>query len=234
LAVRTDAAGDRTLVAYVVPRDEGLPSDLRARLLERLPEHMVPVAFVPLAALPLSPNGKLDRAALPAPVAEISAKRTAVGPRNPREARLLEVWKEVLGTPELGIDDDFFEWGGDSFKAIRAARALELPVRELFLRKTIRSLAGSQGQPPESRLLVELQAARGPSLLTWIAVPYGGGGALSYGPLSAALAEGQGLMAIDPPGHDPGRPEEAQLPLEALAGAALQELAALRDRPFAL
>jgi amino acid adenylation domain-containing protein len=235
LAVRTDAAGDRALVAYVAPRGDVLPSDLRARLQARLPEHMVPAAFVALGALPLSPNGKLDRAALPAPVAaEPAARRTATDPRNSKEAALVQLWKEILGATELGIDDDFFEWGGDSFKAIRAARSMGIPVRELFLRKTIRGILDGQGQAPSASTLVELRAPGGSSPVTWIAVPYGGGSALCYHPLAAALPESHGLLALDPPGHDAGRPGEALLSFEALADAALEGIAKQADGPLAI
>jgi thioesterase domain-containing protein len=111
--------GDRRLVAYVVGGEGSRPEagELRAHLRGRLPDYMVPADFVMLDALPLSPNGKVDRGALPAPdAARADARREHVAPRTPTEAALAEMWAEILRVERVGVTDNFFELGGDSIK----------------------------------------------------------------------------------------------------------------------
>ncbi|MBB5803971.1 amino acid adenylation domain-containing protein/non-ribosomal peptide synthase protein (TIGR01720 family) [Saccharothrix ecbatanensis] len=127
----------KRLVAYVV----GETSGLREHLAARLPDYLVPSAFVALDAFPLTPNGKLDRAALPAPVVGTVAEGY-VEPRTPAERRVAEVWSDVLGVPHVGALDDFFALGGDSILAVRALSRLGgLPVRAMFDHRTVAALA---------------------------------------------------------------------------------------------
>ncbi|WP_435836474.1 amino acid adenylation domain-containing protein, partial [Streptomyces anthocyanicus] len=160
VTVREDRPGDRRLVGYVVPKGpegpEGpagptgpVPSarELRERLRGRLPEFMVPTAFVVLDALPLTPNRKLDRKALPAP--EYDGEPAGRGPRDPREEILCALFAEVLGVARVGIDDGFFDLGGHSLLAtrlvsrIRTALGVELSVRQFFETPTIAGLSGA-------------------------------------------------------------------------------------------
>jgi acyl-coenzyme A synthetase/AMP-(fatty) acid ligase len=139
-------ANDKRLVAYVVS-DEGEPLDsnhLRAYLKERLPEYMVPSAFVPVTELPLTPNGKVDRDALPEPernAAEASSGYVAA--RTPVEEVLSGIWEQVLKTEQVGIHANFFELGGHSLLAtqvisrIREAFRVELPLRVIFESPTV-------------------------------------------------------------------------------------------------
>ena len=115
---------------------------------ERLPDYMLPSAWVMLDALPLTPNGKLDHRALPAPDhARPEQQAGFVAPRTPTEAALAQVWAEVLGLERVGVRDDFFGLGGHSLSAtrviVRANQALDvhLSVRMLFLQPTIEKLA---------------------------------------------------------------------------------------------
>ncbi|MEW5931654.1 MAG: amino acid adenylation domain-containing protein, partial [Gemmatimonadota bacterium] len=148
VAVREDAPGQRRLAAYVVPREGAQlqTAELRARLAERLPEHMVPSAFVVLEALPLNANGKVDRRALPAP--EQGSGAEYVAPRTPAEEVLAEIWAEVLKTGRVGAEDNFFELGGHSLLAtqvisrVRAAFGVEAPLKALFEAPTVAGLAG--------------------------------------------------------------------------------------------
>ncbi|PWI40907.1 condensation domain-containing protein, partial [Streptomyces sp. ICBB 8177] len=147
--LREDQPGVRRLVAYVVTRD-GRPADaagLRAHLAERLPEYMIPSAFVTLDALPLLPNGKVDRRALPAPdpVAERTGARP---PRTDAERALCAAFAETLGVAEVGVDDDFFALGGDSIMSIqvvsRARKAgLVITARDVFTRRTPEAIASA-------------------------------------------------------------------------------------------
>ncbi|MFF3488514.1 amino acid adenylation domain-containing protein [Streptomyces sp. NPDC002701] len=134
----------RQLVAYVVPSGGTGPAELRRFVAERVPEFMVPSAVVLLDRLPLMPNGKLDRAALPEPEYTGAAYRA---PRTPREEALAELFAEVLGVERAGIDDGFFELGGHSLLATRLiarARAelgIEIPIRKIFDLPTVAALA---------------------------------------------------------------------------------------------
>ena len=121
-----------------------LMGELRGHARNWLPEYMVPTAFVPLPRLPVTPSGKLDRAALPAP--DFAALTTGTRPRHAREELLCTLYAEVLGLPEVGVDDDFFALGGDSIVAIqlvvRARRAgLVVTPRQVFQRRTVAELA---------------------------------------------------------------------------------------------
>jgi amino acid adenylation domain-containing protein/non-ribosomal peptide synthase protein (TIGR01720 family) len=145
--VREDVPGEKTLVAYLAPREGYEPDvrELRSVLAQSLPSFMVPAAFVILPALPLSPNGKIDRAALPAPP-RTSSDREIVPPRTPSETALCQIWAQVLGREQVGIHDNFFELGGDSILCIQVvSRAqqsgLPLSARDIFQHQTVAELA---------------------------------------------------------------------------------------------
>ncbi|WCA72888.1 amino acid adenylation domain-containing protein (plasmid) [Agrobacterium tumefaciens] len=132
-----DQTGDKRLVAYVV--GEASPRDLRAHILNTLPDYMTPAAFVALEAMPLTTNGKIDRAALPHPTNDNGlARADYVAPRTPTEEILAAIWADVLQVSQVGVNDNFFELGGNSLLAMRmVARVrsvfnIELPLRSLF------------------------------------------------------------------------------------------------------
>ncbi|MBW8873687.1 MAG: amino acid adenylation domain-containing protein [Acidobacteria bacterium] len=142
VVVREDA-GDRRLVAYVV--GDVSAEALRQSLRERLPDYMVPAAFVSLVALPLTANGKVDRKALPAPE-QPGAREGYVAPRTREEEILAAVWAQVLRLSRVGVNDNFFELGGDSILSVQiAARArqagLHLTTRQVFEHQTVAGLA---------------------------------------------------------------------------------------------
>jgi amino acid adenylation domain-containing protein len=213
---RQDGDGDRRLVAYVVPAQgsfaSGIASELRAFLGSRLPEHMLPAAFVPLAALPLTASGKVDRGALPAPEQERPSIRTEyLAPRNAVEQSLSEMWSKVLGIDSIGIDDDFFELGGQSLQVIqvvfriRSRLGRDLPLSSLQRASTIRALAELLGQgaaPSHFNPLVCLQPAgeRRP----FFCIHGAGGQVLRYIPLARALGTGRPFWALQAPGLGPG------------------------------
>ncbi len=155
VVARDDVSGGaptelKRLVAYIVPDHEHAPlvSELRGYLKERLPEYMVPSAFVTLNSLPLTPNGKVNRRALPAPdPSGFRAENAYAEPRTPIEEQLVEIWEEVLGLERVGIHDDFFELGGHSLLAtrvitrLRNAYGVDLPLRRLFEAPTVGALA---------------------------------------------------------------------------------------------
>jgi amino acid adenylation domain-containing protein len=147
---RQDSPGDTRLVAYLVPGGEaGLSTEeLRGWLRGKLPEYMVPAAFVVLDRLPLSPNGKVDRHALPVPdAAGARSDDSYVRPRGPVEETVARIWAEVLGVERVGTQDNFFDLGGHSLLAIqvlsrlRQAFSINLPLRTLFEEPTVANLA---------------------------------------------------------------------------------------------
>jgi amino acid adenylation domain-containing protein/non-ribosomal peptide synthase protein (TIGR01720 family) len=147
------AAADRRLVAYVVPRPgaQVRVRELRPFLESRLPPYMVPSAFVELEALPLSANGKVDRGRLPAPLEDRGGTDEGfVAPRSPAEQALAEIVASIVGVSRVGVQDDFFEVGGDSILAIQVvARAqeagLQLTAYDLFAHPTVEGLAEVAG-----------------------------------------------------------------------------------------
>lgn len=242
--VREDNPGDKRLVAYVV--GESSTSDLKTALKDRLPEYMVPAAFVELDALPLSPNGKLDRKALPAPVTTRDASTELVAPRNDVERLLATIWSEILGVETLGIDDDFFDLGGHSMLATQVVARIRkdstgtraVGVMDLFTHRTIRDLAtfmaGDTADDGPRRLLYELtKPVRGKKKLTYVCVPYGGGSAIVYQPLADALPDGYGLYSVAIPGHDVGLEEQA-LPFDELTTRLAEEVLERVEGPLAL
>ena len=161
---KADEVRDQVPVAYVVPRREPGPinikgseaapttSELRHFLATKLPDYMVPTVFVPLQALPLTPNGKVNRRALPAP----DRSRQALGieyvaPRTPIEETLAAIWAQILHLERVGAHDNFFELGGHSLLAtqlvsrLRNVFQVDLPLRALFESPTVAGLAENIG-----------------------------------------------------------------------------------------
>ena len=166
-----DQNGDKRLVAYVIPanRSPQLASELRAYLQERLPDYMVPSAIACLDSFPLTRNGKIDTAALPSPE-EVATERARIAPRNPVEQGLAEIWRQVLRTEQVGVEDTFFDLGGHSLLAtqviarIRSTFHVQLPLRSLFDTPTVAGLAQQIAAMPQNseeeevaRLLQELE-----------------------------------------------------------------------------
>lgn len=148
--IREEIPGDKHLIAYIVPDQQQTPTSMNLRqfLKEKLPEYMVPSAYVVLESLPLTPNGKVDRRALPAvDTLSFEMKEDYVAPRDRVEEVLVEIWAKVLGKQQIGVRDNFFELGGHSLLAtqlisrIRDAFQIELSVRNLFESPTVASLA---------------------------------------------------------------------------------------------
>ncbi|HEX6883770.1 MAG TPA: amino acid adenylation domain-containing protein [Planctomycetota bacterium] len=142
VTVHVNAQGEKLLVAYVEARAARAPeaSELTAWLAERLPDYMVPSAFVALDALPMNQNGKVDRRRLPEPV---FAARSGQRPRNEMEAHLAALWEQILGVEGVGPEDDFFELGGHSLLAVKLVQAIreafgqELELSELLAAPTL-------------------------------------------------------------------------------------------------
>jgi thioesterase domain-containing protein/acyl carrier protein len=154
ILVREDEPGNKRLVAYVVGHQPApATSELRRFLQERLPEYMVPAAFVAIAEIPLTPNGKVDRRALPIPDRDRpDLEKAFAAPSNAVELQLTQIWSEVLGIQSIGVSDNFFELGGHSLLAVQLFTQIEskfgikLPLATLFQAPTIEQLANVLGR----------------------------------------------------------------------------------------
>ncbi len=203
--VREDAPGDPRLTAFVVGPEDNAQDDLRAHLRDALPEYMVPAAFVILEALPLLPNGKVDRKALlrsaPAPMPR--GVPSAL-PRTAAEREIAGIWREVLNLPEVGVQDNFFDLGGHSLLLVRVQRRLretlgrDLPLVDLFRFPTVASLAGYLSPEPSPERERERAATSPAAAGSEIAVIGMAGrfpGAASVGELWRKLCAGAELIA---------------------------------------
>jgi hypothetical protein len=150
VVAREESTGEKWLAAYVVSAQQPGPAvpELRSFLQAKLPDYMIPAAFIILSSLPLTPSGKIDRKRLPIPERDVLAVKGArQTPRTPTEAVLASIWAEILGLAHVGVHDHFFEIGGHSLLAIRVLSRIrtvfqvELPLRSLFDAPTISDLA---------------------------------------------------------------------------------------------
>ena len=180
--LREDRPGDKRIVAYVVPRPSEMRpavTEVRQFLQEKLPEYMVPAAVVVLDAVPLTPNGKLDRKSLPAPEFDRAYPELGyVAPRTPAEEMVASVWMHVLGLEKIGVHDNFFELGGHSLLVIQAIDGInrmsscKLKIADLFSHPTVAELAETlQVIAPESDVsskptyLETIRSGQGPTHL---------------------------------------------------------------------
>jgi amino acid adenylation domain-containing protein len=186
--VRAEMSGDERLIAYLVAADAARPdaAALRRHLAAGLPNYMLPNAFVWLDALPMTPNGKIDRNALPAPGGEVGVA-DFVAPEGEREEKLAAIWRDILGTERVGATDDFFDLGGHSLLVMPLCRRIEtefgrrLSITAVFHGPTIRQIAALLGDGAAART-VALQAGGTRPPLYWI----------DPGPIFAPLAKALG------------------------------------------
>jgi amino acid adenylation domain-containing protein len=210
-----EGAAERRLVAYLAAPAGSVPAEgvLRERLRRRLPEHMVPSAFVTLPSLPHTPSGKVDRAALPSPAAgDAPAGPDAAAPRTGTERALAAVWAELLGREPTSADDSFFDLGGHSLQVarlvarVRESLGVECPVAAVFERSTLAGLAGwidASGRAartgsalPSCVVAIRVEGARPPLFL----VPPVSGSPLCYLDLARHLGSEQPVYGFLSPG----------------------------------
>ncbi|WP_445497013.1 amino acid adenylation domain-containing protein [Photorhabdus sp. SF281] len=178
LALALGDGQDKRLVAYVVAEaDDGLVNHLREHLSASLPDYMVPAAFVRLDAFPLTPNGKLDRRALPAPGEEAFARQIYVAPQGDTETALAAIWHDLLGVEQISRYDSFFALGGHSLLAVRMVERLRnlgltLAVRDLFQSPVLSELAQTlklnQGEGVPANVITPATMALTPEMLPLI------------------------------------------------------------------
>ncbi len=207
VVVQEDIAGYKQLVAYIVPLQDQRPTvnDLRSFLRERVPDYMVPATFVLLDVLPLTPNGKVDRKALSTFASlQPNLEGNCVAPRNGLEKRLIQIWEDVLNIHPIGVTDNFFALGGNSFSAVRLMYrikqqfAQDLPLSMLFQNATIEHLACALPQQTPALSRSPLVAILpGGTRRPFFCVHPGGGGVLCYHALSQFLGSDQPFYALE-------------------------------------
>lgn len=203
---REDQPGDKRLAAYIVANrpQSFAPNELRAYLKQKLPDYMIPSAFIELDEMPLTPNGKVDRKALPVPATNISdLDRKFVVHRDSLEQQLTEIWEKILNVQPVGVCDDFFELGGHSLQAVRMFAEIEktfnknIPLATLFEAGTIEKLAEILRQDgwaaPESSL-VPIQPNGAKPIFFCLHAK--GGNVLFYRDLARHLGEDQPFYGI--------------------------------------
>jgi amino acid adenylation domain-containing protein len=212
---RDDQSGEKVLAAYLVAQSRSTigSSELRTYLKTRLPDYMIPSAFVWLAALPLNANGKIDRAALPEPDRTANRSDSALTPRDELEATLAKIWQDTLRLNTIDLSADFFELGGDSLLAARIFAEIDrqlgkrLSPTVLLTSPTIEQLASIVRQsnvsaPPPTLVALQPLGSKPPLFLA-----HGiGGGVLDYTPLARQLGSDQpvyGLVAVGLDGTEP-------------------------------
>jgi amino acid adenylation domain-containing protein len=212
VVAREDVPGDKRLVAYFVAALEPAPTrvELRNFLKKRLPEYMLPSAFVTLKEMPLTPNGKVNRRALPAPEQpELAPGEKFVAPMDVVESQLVEIWETVLGVRPLGVRHNFFEVGGHSLVAVRLMHRIErafgknLPIATLLQAPTIEQLAAilrqKGGSPPWS-CLVPIQT--GGSKTPFFCVHGANGAVVRFRDLAQRLGSDQPFYGLQANGLD--------------------------------
>jgi natural product biosynthesis luciferase-like monooxygenase protein len=178
--VREDVPGDKRLVAYVVlqPRKQLQANSLREHLKSKLPDYMIPSAFVPLETLPLTPNGKVDRKVLPSPRAVAEPEKESAAPKTELEQTVAKISSELLGVPKIGLRENFFELGGNSLLAtqliarLRETLSVDLPLRIAFEFPNVESLAkaistsdgSGEAEPAEYESITRTGSANGAPL----------------------------------------------------------------------
>ncbi|HEY0606847.1 MAG TPA: amino acid adenylation domain-containing protein, partial [Herpetosiphonaceae bacterium] len=209
---------------------EGFSSTLRQLLQQRLPAYMVPSAFVLLDALPLTPHGKLDRKALPAPEATLADRASSVAPRDRWEWQLAQIWQDLLGRPQVGVTESFFEIGGHSLLAIRLIAQIQqqfgrtLPLTMLFQAQTIAQLAAhlrqeAAEQPWSPLVVLQPHGTQRP----FFCVHPVGGTVLCYAELARLFGEDRPFYGLQARGAEPG-----QTPHTTIGEMAAEYVAAIR------
>lgn len=230
---RTDGVA---LAAYVTPvagRPGPDPLALRDHLQSQLPPYMVPATVTALPVMPLTHNGKLDRAALPDP-SPVAAPDRADLPASAGEEAVAEVFGEILGLTDVDVAASFFDLGGNSYDAVRAIRRIDgATVGLLGANPSARELAAALAEPEDTNRILLRLTGPDPATHTLVCVPFGGGGAISYQPLARELPPEVALLAVSPPGHDIGGDLELR-PLEEVAAQTVEAVLATADGPVSV
>ena len=242
MIAREDTPGDKQLVAYFETQNAQVPTatELRACMEKDLPVFMIPSAFVSVEKIPLTPNGKVDRKALPAPSQRVTVKNEFVPPRDAAEQMLAQLWARDLNVKRVGLNDNFFELGGHSLLAVRITVEIEklmnirLPLATLLQAPTIADLAEvlrkSHWTPSWSSLVPLRASGSKPPLFLMHAH---GGNVLEYHGLADLLEPDRPVYALQARGLDGNIPQN--LTIEKMASTYIEELRSLQpEGPYFL
>ena len=233
---RSDAAGEKRLIAYLTPAQNAKPvtAELRRYLQQRLPDYMVPSTFVVLDAMPLTPNGKIDRRGLPEPKGDISSGETAAA-TDAFQAQMVKLWEDVLGKKPIGIRDNFFDLGGHSLLAARLMHRLgqaigkTVPLAMLLQAPTIEQLAALLSQDGWSHhwsSLVPMQPAG--SHPPFFCVHGVGGNVLNFRELARRMGPDYPFYGIQARGLDGKHPCFTEI--EEIAAYYIKEIKTVQPR----
>ena len=233
---REDTPGDKRLAAYFVPGRDFPSSELRSFLAERLPNYMIPSAYVKLDSLPITPSGKIDRRALPVPdFSRSELGESFVAPRNDLEAKLASIWQEVLKLDPIGVKDNFFDLGGHSLLAVSLLTQVEktfqknIPLATFLSAPTIEGLADAisqEGSSTTDSLLFEIRAnGSKPPLFLINAM---GTGMLAYKLLAKYLDPELPVYGIRAVGMDDNRVPHNRI--DQMAEAYIKEILAVQPK----
>ncbi|NET61393.1 MAG: AMP-binding protein, partial [Symploca sp. SIO2E6] len=208
---REDIPGDKRLVAYLITNDAKTTiNDLRSFLKTKLPEYMIPAAFVFLEAIPLTPNGKVNRRALPIPDASSLLRESSfIAPRDSVELQLAQIWSEILGVSPIGVRDNFFDLGGHSLLAVRLMANIEqqfgknLSLSALFQGATLEQLATLLHQQTNTHSWSPLVAIQPKgNQPPFFCMAGSGGNVVYFHQLARHLGNNQPFYALQPPSLD--------------------------------
>lgn len=232
---------NKRLISYITLTDPNLCiQDLKAYLRPLIPEYMIPSSYNIIDSIPLNANGKIDFNSLPEPDFNINIKQVEIElPSNKTEEIIAEIWQNILGIDQIGVRSDFFDLGGDSFKAVRAVRQIDsaLSVLDLLRNPTIKQLAKFlDNDDIENReLITEIRKARNDTdLLNIICIPHGGGSGIIYHSMTKSLPENFSLHVVNLPGHEISNPDDNLLPLNIVAKKCIDEITEKITGPIAI
>lgn len=224
-----DDQENQRLIAYVVTNNQDIAAQMLPYLSQKLPNYMLPSAFVALNSIPLTPNGKVDKRALPInKVMRSNTTQSLIVPRNYTELSLVKLWENILQTNPIGITDNFFELGGHSFLAVRLMAQIQdrfghhLPLSSLFENPTIEKLAQVVSQPVGKTSNSPLVAIQPNGVKTpFFCIHGAGGGVRHYFNLSRRLGEDYPFYGLQ---HTPDQEEPEIISVEETASRYLQEI----------
>ncbi len=227
-----DSSGEKQIVSYYVcmPNCQVDSSGIRNCLRNKLPHYMVPTTFVEIDKIPLNANGKVNRYELPIPdMNSICQESEFIAPETDEEKGLATVWSDVLGIEAIGINDNFFAIGGDSFKAVQVISKFhgKLSIMDIFKYSTIKELANllTQERSDERELIYQISSGSDSKNKTAVVcIPFAGGSAIAYKELAMALSENITLYAVQIPGHDFSQKDEKLESLENVARMCVAEI----------
>jgi amino acid adenylation domain-containing protein len=238
VVAREDTPGDKRVVAYFVPTRNAAPTtaELRAFLKEKLPEYMIPSVFVTLESMPLTPNGKVNRRALPAPdQADLAPRGISAAPKDATEVQLVQIWESVLNVRPIGVRDNYFELGGHSLLAVKLMNRIEqafgkiLPIATLLSAPTIEQLAAilrQKGWSPSWSCLAPIQT--GGSKPPFFCIHGINGAVVRFHDLSQYLGPDQPFYGLQAQGLDLAQPCHMQT--EEMASHYIQEIRSVQPQ----